>query len=461
MSERRLTPEQITEIRALAEAQKRCNSVPTVPGTAPEPGADGLEVITLADVRPVHLSWLWPERLPRGKLVVLDGDPSTGKSTLTVDLAATVTTGGTWPDGTRCEYPGDVLILSAEDDLASTIRPRLDAAGADVHRVHAITGRRLEDGTLMPPTLAEVACLEDVVHRFDARLLVVDVLNAYVPTGVDTHKDSDIRKVLSRLSALAERTGCTVLLLRHLNKGTGTNALYRGGGSIGIIGAARVGLLAAVDPDDDNQRVLAVLKSNLGPVPPALCYRVVGSGGAYDVGRIAWGTESSLTAAQLLGTDDDRDSATEAEMWLADYLLQAGEVESAVAKRDAAKIGIPERTLKYAAKKLNVVYRAKGFPRQTYWSLPDSQAVTPDTLPTGLSGPTGSDQVLHNNGFGPTESQSGHRTTQSGQSGQSFGTGPTGAPLNGYPTDNDDQRPLQAVLDEVVELRSANRPTDD
>jgi RecA-family ATPase len=101
--------------------------------------------------------------------------------------------------------------------------------------VHSIQGVRLDDGTLLPPTLADIATLESAIRTTAARLLIVDVLMAYVPAGADAHKDQDIRRVLSRLSALAERTDCTVLLLRHLNKGVGRNPLYRGGGSIGIV----------------------------------------------------------------------------------------------------------------------------------------------------------------------------------------------------------------------------------
>jgi len=155
-----------------------------------------------------------------GKLVTLDGDPSLGKSTLALSFAAVVTTGGNWPDGTHCAFDGDVVLLAAEDGLADTVRPRLDAAGADVTRVHAVEGVRslgLDTGEpyLRPPTLGDVEALQELVERVGARLLIVDVLMAYLPSGTDSHKDQDIRRVLARLAALADTTGCTVLLLRH------------------------------------------------------------------------------------------------------------------------------------------------------------------------------------------------------------------------------------------------------
>ena len=230
----------------------------------------------LADVKPERVEWLWSGWLPRGKPVTLDGDPGLGKSTLALEFTATVTAGGAWPDGTRCDYPGAVLLMSAEDGLADTVRPRLDAAGADVTRVHAIEGVPTIDESgevvLRPPTLADVSAVEEAIIHTDARLLIVDVIMAYLPSGTDSHRDQDVRRVLSRLASVADRTGCTVLLLRHLNKAKGGDPLYRGGGSIGIVGAARAGMLVAADPDDPERRVLASVKSNLGPPPESQAY---------------------------------------------------------------------------------------------------------------------------------------------------------------------------------------------
>ena len=138
----------------------------------------------LADVQPEQVAWLWPGRIPVGKLVTLDGDPGLGKSTLALAITATITTAGTWPDGSLCAYPGAVLLMSAEDGLADTVRPRLDAAGADVTKVHAVDGVPIDtDGTLRPPTLADVQALKEAITRTGARLLVIDVVMAYLPAG--------------------------------------------------------------------------------------------------------------------------------------------------------------------------------------------------------------------------------------------------------------------------------------
>jgi 5S rRNA maturation endonuclease (ribonuclease M5) len=350
----------------------------------------------LADVQPERVSWLWPNRIPVGKLVTLDGDPGLGKSTLAIDIAAIVTTAGRWPDGTTCAYSGAVLLMSAEDGLADTTRPRADAAGADVTKVHAIDGVHIaEDGTLRPPTLGDVAGIEEAITRTGARLLVIDVVMAYLPTGTDAHKDQDIRRVLSRLAAVADRTGCTVLLLRHLNKAKGGDPLYRGGGSIGIVGAARAGLLVASDPDDPERRVLASVKSNLGPAPDSLAYRLVGAGD-HGVARVQWEGHTDHTAHSLLAEprDEDKGATTEAEQWLQDYLTEQGAASSKTAKADAAKAGIRERTLQRAVKSLGVAVESRGFPRVTWWS-PHSGANDDNSAPAsqnlGATGATGDD----------------------------------------------------------------------
>ena len=129
-------------------------------------------LICLADVQPERVSWLWPNRIPLGKLVTVDGDPGLGKSTLATAIGATVTVGGEWPDGTKCDYPGDVVLMAAEDGLADTIRPRYDAAGANTDRVHALEGVPYIDEenrtSLRPPTLSDIATLEPIIKAKNA-----------------------------------------------------------------------------------------------------------------------------------------------------------------------------------------------------------------------------------------------------------------------------------------------------
>lgn len=376
----------------------------------------GLALTRLSDVTPERVEWLWPKRLPLGKLATLDGDPGLGKSTLALAIAATVTTGSAWPDHSTCRHPGDVLLLSGEDGLADTVRPRLDAAGADVTRVHAIEGKTLIDPEtgeryLRPLTLADVTDLDHAMAETRAKLLVVDVLMAFLPAGTDSHKDQDIRRVLSALGTAADRNDCTVLLLRHLNKAKGGDPLYRGGGSIGIVGAARAGLLVAADPNDPSRRVLACMKSNLGQMPDSLAYRLVDSP-AHGVAHIEWCGTVHHDARGLLATpdiDDDAGDRTAAENWLQDYLTESGATPSKVVKAEARREGISEATLKRAKKSLGVVDESSGFPRTSTWSLPSQLSGPPVSQNREPTEPTGHDLHKRDEPTGPNL-QSAHQS---------------------------------------------------
>ncbi|MGH3785862.1 MAG: AAA family ATPase [Pseudonocardiaceae bacterium] len=342
------------------------------------PPGSRAELVSLASVRPERVEWLWPDRLPAGKLVTLDGDPAMGKSTLALTLAAHVSTGRPWPDGSRCPA-GSVVILSAEDGMADTIRPRLDAAGGDPARVHCLTAvRSVAEGgeaTTRPPTLADVAQIREAIERTRARLLVVDVLMAYLPSKTDSHRDQDVRAVLHRIAELADATGCTVLLLRHLNKSGAGTPMYRGGGSIGIVGAARAGYVVAPDPDDDTGAtcVLACVKSNLAAQPPSLTYRLESAPGS-DVARVVWGEASQHSAADLLrGSDpaDDRAGRRELDMWLLDFIREHG---GRAAARDiyseGQRDGYSRDQLKRAKARLHIEASKGGMSKGWDWLLP-------------------------------------------------------------------------------------------
>ncbi len=250
----------------------------------------------LADVVAEEVRWLWPGRIPAGKLVTLDGDPGLGKSVLSLSIAAIVSRWGCWPDGTRGDHAGDVLIMSGEDGVADTIRPRLEAAGADLARVHVIDHVLDQCGEPKPVTLAVTDEIERHITETSARLLIIDVLMAYMPG--DAYKDQDVRRVLTPLAKVAERTGCTMLLLRHLRKSKSGEPVYLGGGSIGIVGAARAGYVVIRDPDRDDVRVFASVKSNLANAPKSLAFRLVGA--ANGAVAVEWLEEDRRSASELL-----------------------------------------------------------------------------------------------------------------------------------------------------------------
>jgi hypothetical protein len=340
----------------------------------------GAVTVSLANVQPEQVRWLWPGWLPGGKLIVLDGDPGVGKSTLTVDLASRYSAGSAWPDGVACERAGNSLILSAEDGLADTIRPRVDAAGGDPSRIHVLTAATYtdEDGEERRRafTLDDVAALRVAIMRHCAGLVLVDVFMAYLPTGTDSHRDQDVRSVLARLAELAEEMSCCIILLRHLNKSAGGNPLYRGGGSIGIVGAARAAYVAAPDPaDPDGGRVLACTKNNLAPMPPSLGYRLATA--PNGVARVEWTGRHAATAATLLarpGDGEDHGTA-DSDDWLRD-LLASGPVKALEVYRAADAAGYSKDQARRAKKRLGVSARKDGLEGPWLWSLPDPEGGT-------------------------------------------------------------------------------------
>ena len=329
------------------------------------------------------MAWLWPQRLPLGKLTILEGDPGLGKSTIALDVAARATTGRPMPDGTPGGAPAAVVVLSAEDGMADTIRPRLEAAGADLSRVITFVVRA-PDGEHEPSIPGDLDALEAVVTAEGAKLVIVDPLMAYLGGSVNSWRDQDVRRALAPLSAVAERTGAAVLVIRHLNKSRGGSPLYRGGGSIGITGAARTVLLAAPDPDDEERRILAVSKCNLAPLAPALAYRIVpGTGGEVATSVIAWDGPSGHTAAGLLAPPQGHagEGQRPAQREAMDVLLQIladGPLPAKEARIEARAAGIADRTLDRARHALGIVARKVGQPgakeQWWEWALPPKGA---------------------------------------------------------------------------------------
>lgn len=327
-------------------------------------------------VQPERVSFLWPGRLAAGKPTMLDGDPGLGKSTAALDIAARITTGRPLPGCTASAEPRGVVLLSAEDGAADTIVPRLVANGADLGRVFIMQGVAV-DGMIDPVTLPDaLPAVEAAIRAQDAALLIVDPLMAYLGADTNAHRDQDVRRALAPLAALLDRTGCAGLLIRHLNKAQASAALYRGGGSIGIIGAARFGLLVARDPEDDAARILAPTKCNIGPEPPALRYRLEGVPDS-DAARVVWDSEPvNVNAAGLLAAtgdgEEERSALQEACDWLTDYLSLGARPASDIFK-DARKDGHRDATLKRAKQRRGVQSQREGFGpgSRVVWFLPE------------------------------------------------------------------------------------------
>jgi hypothetical protein len=325
----------------------------------------------LSEVEAERVDWLWRGRIPKGKLTLIDGDPGLGKSALVVDFAARKSVGGQWPDGAPCEV-GGVVICSAEDGLADTIRPRLDAAGGDPEKVLALS-TLMQDGNERLISIPEdIPTIERGIERVNADAVFIDPLMAFLSGRHNAHKDQDVRRALAPLAGLAERTGAAVGVVRHLNKASGGNPLYRGGGSIGIVGAARSALLVAKHPEVDEQRVLAPLKSNLAQPASSLAFSLTeADNGAV---RVEWLGETTYTADALLSAPidpEERSALGEAKDFLRDALKDAPRWSKAV-KKEASEADISEITLKRAKRELGVRSEKEADGSRT-WRLPEDK----------------------------------------------------------------------------------------
>jgi hypothetical protein len=331
---------------------------------APQPTGEQLGIY-LSTVQPERVEWLWPGRIPLGKLTLLDGDPGLGKSVLTMDLAARVSAGLSMPDGAPSAGAAGVVLLSAEDGLADTIAPRLLAAGADLSRILALP---TVSHPARPPAIpGDMVWIKAAVQQTRAALVVVDPLMAFLSPDVNSHRDQDVRRGLLPLAALAGEMGFAVVVVRHLNKAAGGNPLYRGGGSIGIIGAARSGLLVARDPDNPDKRVLASTKCNLAKLPASLSFDLsLGEGGGL---RVGWMGESQHTAESLLAipVDGEEQGAVAEAAEVLRSILSDGPRDTNEVKCEAHKAGVTERTLSRAKTMLGITSRRTGYGANGKW----------------------------------------------------------------------------------------------
>lgn len=326
--------------------------------------------LTLSPVR-----WLWEPYLPRGSLALIDGDPEIGKSLITIDLAARLSRGGELPNGTAAARPHVAILLGTEDNASETIGPRALAAGADPERV-IIPDEEDAAGLFFPANVPE---LEELICGSAADLVVIDPIAAFLPSHLASATDHGVRKSLKPLAALARRTDCTILLVRHLRKAEGGRALYRGLGSIGFIAAVRTGLFAARHPSDSTLSVLAVMKSNVAIRGHALGYRVRSDAAGRAI--VEWTGPVELTADAVNRPSDApvriRDRAAS---WLSQQLA-AGPRKVSELYAAAAEAGIPERTLDRAKSELRIASRKVRFNDRSVWYWYDSGSDWPKNAP--------------------------------------------------------------------------------
>jgi putative DNA primase/helicase len=335
----------------------------------------------LSDIQAKPIRWLWPGRIARGKVSMLAGHPGLGKSQLTASMAAIVTTGGYWPvDKTRCER-GNVVFISAEDDVADTIRPRLEAAGADLDRV-VILDAVLEDGGTRQRAFnlkADLSRLGQMLEYIgDVALVVIDPITAYLG-NTDSHKNADMRALLSPLGELAGRHGAAVVCVSHLNKGGGGEALMRVTGSLAFVAAARAAFLIARDQGDKHRRLFLPIKNNIGNDESGLAFTIESAtlSGGIETSLVSWENEAvTITADEAMapeGDPEERSVLDDAKVFLTN-LLADGPVSSRQIRADAEGAGFAWRTIQRAQKALDIDAYKGGMKEGWLWMLPPKDA---------------------------------------------------------------------------------------
>jgi putative DNA primase/helicase len=332
-----------------------------------------------ADIEPEPIRWLWPDRIAIGKLSLLAGEPGLGKSQLTCVFTAAVTTGGMWPgDGGNTAPLGSAIILSAEDDAADTIRPRLDAAGADAGRVFIISAVKGENGKGHRSfnLQADLALLEKQITQIgDVRLVVIDPVSSYLGK-VDSHRNAELRAVLEPIGEMSSRLGVATLAVTHLNKGGGTSANNRFIGSIAFVAAARAAFIVTRDPEDKDRRLLLPTKNNLGPDGIGLGFRIgqvetpsgiLAPTVFFDTMPVTMSADEVLAASGASGSAPAR---SEAEDFLREILAD-GAVPTRRILSEAKAAGLSWATVRRAKETLGVRAAKTALDGGWAWSLPE------------------------------------------------------------------------------------------
>lgn len=361
-------------------------ALPTI--EPPKPSTEnqtGVSLIHASNLKPEPIRWLWDGWLACGKLHVLAGAPGTGKTTIALALAATVTIGGRWPDGSRCE-PGSVLVWSGEDDPTDTLLPRLLAAGADPARVFFVGDVRADDEIRSFDPARDMQALQIEAARVgDVRLMIIDpVVNA---VAGDSHKNGEVRRALQPLVELSTKLDVAALGISHFSKGTaGRDPVERVTGSIAFGALPRVVMATAkIEGDDGKQgRLFARAKSNIGPDGGGFDYTIeqielVGHSGLF-ASRVLWGDPLDGSARDLLAVADtvanpeEHGALTETADWLHGLLNDEGEMDKREIMKLARADRFAERTIQRARVKLGIQIRTSGFGREkrSYWRLPEN-----------------------------------------------------------------------------------------
>ena len=316
-----------------------------------------LSLVRISDVQLQEVKWLWKPYIPFGKLTIIQGDPGEGKTTFALRLAAACSSGVALP-GMEIAEPFNVIYQTAEDGLGDTIKPRLIEAGADESRVLNIC----EDTD--PLSLSDER-IEQAIRQTNAKLMILDPIQGYIGERIDINRANEIRTVLKKVAAVAERTGCAIIMVGHLNKAQGSSSAYRGLGSIDFRAAARSVLLVGRLRKEPNVRVIVHDKSSLAPEGKSIAFNLGNEDGFYWLDGY-----SEISAEELLCGFSAETKTAVAEELIRSMLADGKEVTAEEIFRTAANKNISQRTVNEAKKNINGI-KSRKVGKGWAWSIPE------------------------------------------------------------------------------------------
>ena len=316
-----------------------------------------LQIRKMSEVELQEINWLWYPYIARGKITMIQGDPGEGKTTLALRLAAACSTGQALPGMTITE-PVNVIYQTAEDGLGDTIKPRLMEAGADEDRVLNI----VEDTFSL--TLLDER-IEAAIVQTGAKLMILDPVQGYVGEKVDMNRANEIRSIMKNVAAVAERTGCAIVLVGHLNKMQSANSAYRGLGSIDFRAAARSVLLVGRMKKEPNVRVIVHDKSSLAPEGKSIAFSLGDENGFHWLDGY-----NDITAEELLCGINAETKTAAAEELIREVLSGGEKIPCDTIFSMAAAKGISRRTVNEAKKNIPEIITTKPS-KKWFWQLPE------------------------------------------------------------------------------------------
>lgn len=318
---------------------------------------NNLTLINMSDIESKEVKWLWYPYIPFGKLTIVQGDPGEGKTTFILNLSSLLSRGMKLPYDSTQREPIKIIYQTAEDGLSDTIKPRLEAANADCNNILVI------DETESPLSMSDIR-LEEAIKATDAKLIILDPIQAYLGSEVDMHRANEIRPILKKLGNIAEKYECAIVLIGHMNKANGIKSTYRGLGSIDFQATARSVLVVGRIKYEPNVRVIAHDKSSLAPEGKSIAFELNQNTGFQWIGQY------DITVDELLSGDNFETKTRKAEQFL-EQLLQNGKVLQTEIMKKTSEMHLSTKTVRNAKSNLNII--SKKIRNQWYWLYEETE----------------------------------------------------------------------------------------